>query len=254
MRTAPSARRHLAGSSNRIVGRLTFERGFTLLELVVVITIFAVITTIVGLRGGSFTFLNEETTLRRLSETISFLHYQALADQRMYQLEIDLGDNSYKVGQLTDVGPPDPEVAKIFQDAGVLSLELALMLNPSVSSDQIFSDPESFPSLGESQRLPDGMVFTDVRTMRGVIHPPDAGMSASRKDDPERPGMAYIRFSPRGFSEFSVIHMKLASGKEITILVNPFSGSAEIIRQYKDFEWTYGRNRKKDNEKPRGFG
>ena len=100
------------------------------------------------------------------------------------------------------------------------------------------------------------MTFTDVRTMRGVINPPDSGMQNSRPDDPNRPGMAYIRFSPRGFSEFSVIHLKLANEKDVTILVNPFTGEADIIRGYKDYEWTYGRNKKKknDDEKPRGFG
>ena len=64
----------------------------------VAIFIFAIIVAIIGIRTGSFSFFNEEGLLRRLSETISFLHYQALADQRMYQLEIDLGTTAIRSG------------------------------------------------------------------------------------------------------------------------------------------------------------
>jgi hypothetical protein len=193
--------------------------------------------------------------LRRISETISFLHYQALADQQMYQLEIDLAKNTFKVGQLTDIGPPDPQAAQTLQDAGVLSLELALMLNPSVGSDQLFSAPESFPSLAEPIQLPSDMEFMDVRTMRGMVTPPNSSAAEDSSTDPNRPGVAYIRFSPRGFSEFAVIHIRLADKKEVSLLVNPFTGEATIIRGYKDFEWTYGRKKgSSDDAAVRGGG
>lgn len=228
--------------------------GFTLLELIVVVIIFAVVATLIGTRAGAFGFYSEEGTLRRISETISFLHYQALADQRTYQLELDLGENSFKVGQLTDVGPPDPEIAKMFQDAGILSLDLALMLNPSINSDQIFSEPEGFPSLSQPNFLPGEMRFTDVRTMRGVVTPPSSSIGERNPDDPNRPGVAYIRFSPRGFSEFAVIHIRMGNQREVSLLVNPFTGETSIIRGYKDFEWTYGKRRRTDDSNnPRGL-
>jgi hypothetical protein len=58
-------------------------------------------------------------------------------------------------------------------------------------------------------------------------------------------GTAYMLFSPRGFSEFSVIHIVLSNGAPVTILVNPFTGGTEIYREYKDFKWTYGRNKER---------
>ena len=87
------------------------------------------------------------------------------------------------------------------------------------------------------------MEFIDVKTMRGLVKLPQGGEQASTGNDPNRPGLAYIRFSPRGFSEFAVIHLRTAAGKEITILINPFTGEAQIIREYKDFEWTYGKKK-----------
>lgn len=223
--------------------RLDHKRGFTLLELIIVIVIFAVVATLIGVRTGSFSFFSQEGTLRRLSETISFLHYQALADQRMYQLELDLGKNSFRVGQLIDIGPANSQMAQGLEDAGILSWELSFMLDPSAHSDQIFSPPENFPSLAEPIALPSGMSFIDVRTMRGVITPPNTGIGEISETDPNRPGVAYIRFSPRGFSEFAVIHLRMADSREVSLLVNPFTGETSIIRGYKDFEWTYGRNK-----------
>ena len=223
-------------------GRSALHAGFTLLELTIVVIIFAVLVTLIGVRTGSFDFLNSQALIRKLSETITFLHYQSLADQHMYQLEIDLGKNEYSVGELIDVGPEDSSVAQMFQDAGTLSLELALMLNPSFTSDQIFSPPDAYPSLADPIPLPEGMYFEDVRTMRGLVTPPRHNDATMADNSTDRPGVAYIRFSPRGFSEFAVIHLKEEDGKETTLLVNPFTGLVDIIKGYKDFQWTYGGN------------
>jgi hypothetical protein len=58
----------------------------------------------------------------------------------------------------------------------------------------------------------------------------------------ETEGNPYIMFSPRGFSEFAVVHITLPTNETITILVNPFTGITKVLRADKDFTWTYGRN------------
>ena len=52
-----------------------------------------------------------------------------------------------------------------------------------------------------------------------------------------------IIFSPKGFVDFSVIHLYNDRGGEYTILVNPFTGFTEQYNEYKDFEWTYNDNK-----------
>jgi hypothetical protein len=91
--------------------------------------------------------------------------------------------------------------------------------------------PPLFPSLAKPVPFPEGVTLTDVRTMRGM----------------KTEGTPYVHFSPRGFSEFCVIHLRLQNGSELTILVNPFTGLTEIYREYKDFEWTYGHQKKTSN-------
>ena len=48
----------------------------------------------------------------------------------------------------------------------------------------------------------------------------------------------------KGFSDFAVIHFKAGEAGEITVLINPFSGLSQIYREYKDFEWSFGRQKK----------
>ncbi|MEZ4754740.1 MAG: prepilin-type N-terminal cleavage/methylation domain-containing protein [Bdellovibrionota bacterium] len=206
--------------------------GFTLIEVIVVLVIIAVASGFLVGRLGFFSFWNQEGEIRKLTEVIEFLHHQAIADQAFYRLEFDLDEHSYRVGVFRS-GPviDDEELSILASDAGNLTLELAAFLNPSISSEGTMIPPPSFPSLANPVKLKPDILIEDIRTMRGV-KPASQG------------GKAYIMFSPRGFSEFSVIHLNLGEVLKVTILVNPFTGLTDIFRgtEFKDFEWTFGRN------------
>lgn len=205
------------------------SKGFTLLELTLVILLIAVIAVLAIGRGVGLSYWREEGFIRSLNETIIFLHHQATVDRAYYRLEIDLDHNRYQIGVLKSEDA-DLELQQFSQDLGVLSLELAAYLNPSIGSTYSFIPPPSYPSLAEPVTPPAGVIFQDVRTMRG------------REFDAK----PYILFSPRSFSEFAVIHMELSDLTKVSILINPFTGNTEIFRgsEYKDFEWAYGRNSK----------
>lgn len=191
--------------------------------------IFALIATLVGVRLGTFTFWREEAFIRRLSETISFLHHQAVVDQSFYRLEFkfDSERHQYSIGVLkADSDVESGALAEIASDAGNLSLELAAFLSPSIGKTQTVIPPPTFPSLAEPVIAPEGVQFRDVRTARG-LQPAKEGETA------------YVLFSPRGFSEFAVIHLRMSQGNEVSILVNSFTGVAEVFRSYEDFEWGY---------------
>ena len=49
---------------------------------------------------------------------------------------------------------------------------------------------------------------------------------ASHPDDP------YIQFSPNGWVEHAVIHIRNGEGRDFTLLVNPLTGNAELREGY----------------------
>jgi len=206
-------------SSNR-------ARGFTLVELVLVIAIIGVTFTLVATRSGTFDLWKERDFERSFSETIVFLHHQAISDQSFYRLEIDFDQNTWQIGVMKNEEENNENLADLAADAGNLSLELAAFLSPSVGQTQSMIPPPGFPSLADPKKIPPRILFDDVRTMRGL---------ATRTEG----GKAYIMFSPVGFSEFAVIHLRYPGDKITTILVNPFTGLTEIFNEYKDFQWKY---------------
>jgi len=220
---------------NRRLQGLT-KRGFTLIELAIVITVIGVAMALVGIRLGTFTFWREEGFIRRLSETITFLHHQAVVDQAFYILEFNLDREkaAYRVGVINPAVEADAELMRLASDAGNLTLELAAFLSPALSRASSIIPPPSMPSLADETPFPADTYIEDVRTMRGKQLAADGGK-------------AYVLFSPRGFSEFAVLHLRLSRGKPVTILVNPFTGLSEIYREYRDFEWTYGRKHGEQN-------
>lgn len=208
------------------------QRAFTFVELIVVILIIGLLFALVGFQTGSFVYWREQGFIRRFSEVLQFLHNQAIADQTTYLLELDTAKNTYRVGVVKE-NETYAGLTALAGNVGILTLELTAILNPPIVNEYTFIPPPSFPSLAEVQPLPPGMLFKQIRTMRG----------------PTEPGAkAYISFSPRGFSEFAVIQMAQSKGAPLTFLVNPFTGIVDIYHEYKDFAWTYGQNEKKGDD------
>lgn len=202
------------------------QLGFTIIELFVVFVLISVSIGILIIRTGTYSYWRQESFIRQLSDTLVFLHHQAISDQAFYQMEFDFDANRYAIGIIAPEYHANPLSAAL-GSAGRLSQELAYIISPAVGRDRTLVAPPSFPTLGVPVELPAELVLTEIRTMRGK-HMPTVS---------EKP---YILFSPRGFSEFAVIHLETGQKEPITILINPFSGNTEIYREYKDFEWTYG--------------
>lgn len=203
--------------------------GYTLIEIVVVFAILGGVLLLVGRASGSFQFWRDEAFLRTLRERLEFLHYRAVSDQLSYQMEISLQTGSYRIGVLRDDQAVNTNVqVSATQSLGELSLELADFLNPATGAGATMIPPPSFPSLFEWASLSGGSRFDAIRTRADQV-------TASAK------GSVYLVFHPQGFSEFAVIHLTLASGGPMTIVVNPFTGLTQSYRGHKDFRWTYGK-------------
>jgi len=202
-------------------------RGFTLIELVLVITIMGLMVGMVSIRLSDMNFWKEEAALKKLSEHIVFLNNQSVMDQSFYRIDFDLENRQYKVSVIKN------ESAILSNPTGAnlppLQLELAAMLSPDMGNESTLIPPPSYPSLAEPTTLPGRMEFLDVLTPRGKVSTGD------------KRGNPFLIFSPRGTSEFGVIHLALGPDQPVTILVNPWTGLAETFREYKEFKWTLGK-------------
>jgi prepilin-type N-terminal cleavage/methylation domain-containing protein len=206
------------------------DRGFTIIELVVVITIIGIAAGVVALRLGTLDYWREDSATRRLRELISLLYHQAVTDQAYYAIRFVVDEGSYEVGIMRAEGDQDErELGELNDGAGLLSLELSAFLSPSIGEAQTLIPPPNFPSLAERAYLPASIKIQDIKTMRGKVLNGQGGQP-------------YILFSPRGFSEFFVLHLEGRGGQVSTIVMNPFTGTPNVYNEYRDFEWTYGKN------------
>ena len=203
------------------------SRGFTLIELVLVITIMGLMVGIVSVRLSDMNFWKEEAALKKLSETIVFLNNQAVMDQSFYRIDFDLEKRQYRINVVQNQSSITSNPTGI--NLPPLQIELAGMLSPDMGDDTTLIPPPSYPSLSEPTILPGTMDFVDVLTPRGKV------ATGDKRENP------YLIFSPRGNSEFGVIHLALGPKEQVTILVNPWTGLAETYREYKEFKWTLGK-------------
>jgi prepilin-type N-terminal cleavage/methylation domain-containing protein len=208
--------------------------GFTLIEIAVVILIIGLVYSLVFTRSSYATYFREEGFLRQLTETISFLHQRAEIDGKAYKLEFNFTESltSNERGYWYRVREIPVRVVQnnnITSSTGILSRQLSQLITSDIDLESNGVEPQNFPSLKEKVFLPDTLTMTDIRLQGGVI---------TEHSSEELPS---IFFSPQGFSDFAVLHFENQAQAPITILVNPFSGICTIYKEFKDFEWTFGR-------------
>jgi prepilin-type N-terminal cleavage/methylation domain-containing protein len=226
--------------------------GFTLVELVIVVVIIGAIAGLLLTNFTSFNSGRTEDALRRISETITFLHHQAVSDQAFYQIEFNLksakgdegeGEQWYRVGVLKPEEEDQKELSELCtSETGTLSCELSDLLSPSVGTAQTFIPPPTFPSLWEKIYLPHSLLLEEVKTNRAIVRYQDSSIEVDGIK-------AYLLFSPRGFSDFAVIQYSRNQLQPYTQLVNPFTGIVETYKERKDFEWSYGKKRSEAGER-----
>jgi prepilin-type N-terminal cleavage/methylation domain-containing protein len=138
--------------------------GFTLIELIIVISVIGAIYSLIAFRPGARLYWDRESFLRKISETITFLHHRAVADGVHYRMEFHMSDTSecytetgqycVRVGEIVAEGE-DYENSSVQgmlsggAGVGILSLELALRQHPSMGTYQNMIEPRNFPSLAK---------------------------------------------------------------------------------------------------------
>lgn len=160
------------------------SKGFTLIELTIVIVILGVMLSLIIPRLGELGEANLKRSARHLTGMIRFLHDEAQARKKSLRLRFDITEGRYWVEVLTfnikDKTAEYKPYSSVMATEGSLSGETA---------------------------------FRDVKV-------------ASHPEDP------YIEFSPEGWVDPTLIHLRDNEGRDFTLVVNPLTGNTEFSEGY----------------------
>ncbi len=161
------------------------SKGFTLIELTVIIVILGVMLSLIIPRLGEIGDANLKRSARHLTGMIRFLCDEAQAKKAVYRLRFDIQAGRYwveKRGRMPDEA----------QTLGFLRVQ---------------------SEMGSEASLSGQTTFRDVKV-------------AGHPDDP------YIEFTPNGWVESALIHLRDGDEKDFTLTVNPLMGTTELREGY----------------------
>jgi prepilin-type N-terminal cleavage/methylation domain-containing protein len=233
------------------------ERGFTLLEIVVVAVLMALIATLVSQRFGTVYLTRQRSEVRKFANAWETLFNEAIIRGEGYRLIIDLDDNSYyvrrevalrglavtNVDYLKNLRTKSERERRKRREEELSSVSTELEREDqrqgesldSLYYEYLYADPNGpvrltrpleFPALAEAKPLIGGLAFTRVKTAAGEM----------------TEGEVAISFSPRGASSFAVVYLKGERG-DFTVFMNPSSGQMEIRYGVIDYDWKIDKSR-----------
>ena len=162
------------------------KRGYTLIELIVVVVLIGLVLTLAVPRLRNALLTDDlKGAARKMIGIINNLRNEAIREQRDYFLHLDLDANKFWVsyGSMTD------------EERAVASEE-----------------GSNFP---------------------GDIHIDDIWIKGKGK---MVRGATRIRFTRRGYTQKSAIHLSSEDGRELTLVLSPFLGKIKVINKYVEFD------------------
>jgi len=158
-------------------------RGFTLIELTVIIVILGVMLTLIIPRLGELGEANLKRSARHLTGMIRFLKDESQARKVVYRLQFDIPAGHYWAEARTQVDDRTWEF-KRFQS-----------------------------EIGSEGSLSGNTTFRDIKVS-------------------SHPDEAFIEFTPDGWVENALIHLKDGDDKPFTLIVRPLTGDTELREGY----------------------
>jgi len=216
------------------------SRGFTLLELLIVITIIGVIAVI----GGSVVSNSYKSKTRELSwrmaSTVRYLYDTAAARGQTVRLVLDFESSSYWAEASVDKFLLERETSEEKKKREEEKVEKG-RLRASMSEEEKEaaetggegeqSQVEPYEAnfgvvempLFEQKQLPRGIFFKDVYTMHDV--------------EPIAGGRAFVYFFPTGYAEEAVINFRDEDDKRnLSVKISPLNGRVKIEQEYQRME------------------
>lgn len=212
--------------------------GFTLFEIIVAITIVALLMGVVVSRMDDYLDLDMKKSSRRMASTMRYLYNKSATEGIFIRLIIDMNEQTYwveatrepfiisKVEGLQESKEEEEAAAEAVEETEEMGEvpegEVAPIQLPKLKIKKpTFSQEESY--LLRPQKLPDRVRFKDVMTEH---HP-----------NPVEGGQAAVYFFPNGYVEYAIINLTDEDEEAYYSLeTNPITGSVNIESEYRTIE------------------
>jgi prepilin-type N-terminal cleavage/methylation domain-containing protein len=231
--------------------RLRNAEGMTLIELIVVISLIAIIGSVVVLRLDSILGWKYESELRKIAHTLQLVRNDSVQRQEQYRVVVNLDLQNYSVRREVPLDPGeirDVDYLKNLRTQGekarrqeketedLKSLEAEFSEEDSRKGESlenrfyqsIFADPHAdvrlgvpltFPSLAELQPLDSGVRIRDIE------------IGGERVES----GTVALRFLPRAAAPEALIHV-VAGEQVYTLVLHPNISNVQIVAKDLDAE------------------
>jgi len=190
------------------LGRLVInQKGLTLIELMVSMTIIGIMLAVVSVSYSSLTEANLKEAAIKLGSTSRYLRNKAITKKAVFRLVYNFEDGTYQIEWTKDgfvIARPDQKTPTSKEEEPLI---------PAAT----FSADEEY--LLEPVKLPRGVFFKDV--WMPIM------------EEKRESGKAYTYFFPNGFVTKTIVHFRDEDDEDrYTLLIHPYSGRVEALTGY----------------------
>lgn len=191
--------------------RLKASAGFTMTELLIVVALIGLITTVAVPQMSSYFKLTLNTSARELASLVKETYNSTAMTGRVHRMAYNIGEGEFWV----ESGP-----ATLLLDTKESLEEEERRKRFGKKSEEKSKSPFKIETsiTKKKQTLPEGVQFEDIIT--------------EQSKEPITTGEVFTHFFPHGITEQTIIHLKDNSNHQVTLVVSPIVGRTEVYERY----------------------
>jgi prepilin-type N-terminal cleavage/methylation domain-containing protein len=222
---------------------LKLRRGFTLIELIVVMAIVSLLVAMGIPTLNSLLGIEQQSAVKELSQTMTWLQEEAAMRNVAFRMELNVDRGTWKV----EVGEPNtlifsnPEEAEEYRDDLKSKMKRYSSSQQDPEQSNLLENPAQFsplqdPIFTSEKTLPSGLQIAFVYTPQYG----DDGVEPNDEvpEDPEDDNIAHVHIFPDGTAEHTVIRIVNIDDENdgYTLEMEPMGGKINLTNEVVDPE------------------